>query len=362
MKRPILALAFATFLSSACGAAPVSTATHTPSVSSAPVAASNGVLSCRLPVAGFVPPGPKGQPVGSVGPDGQPSQKGRGGFLDLPSGKFTPAPDSDRSYIAGANVWLPASPQSISPDQRSYVEARAPQSSPTPPTTTLYLVQVGTRAERKLFTPADGQMAFVLAFTTKGVYVGTASSTGPGPFGFFLVDPATGASRPVPGVKTPQGQNQVGFIGMSGDFAWELLIGGSQTQQSYQVIRISLTDASTSNWYEGTTPFFFVGFDPEGHPIVANFGTAPGTQVNLFLLPAPQHMVAIQPKGDAFLPGQGGSVVDAHGTWFGSADGGIWLYSSATGMEEVAKVPPQPGGSGQPYDPYAWRSVAGPCV
>jgi hypothetical protein len=360
MKRLFFALALVTLLSSACGAAPAATTSHSPSVSGAPVATSDGVLSCRLPVAGFVAPAAKGQPAD--GANGQNSQKGRGGFLDLPSGKFTPAPDSDQAYVAGANVWLPVSPQAISPDQRSYVEARAPQSSLTPPTTTLYLVQVGTKTERKLFTPADGQMAFVLAYTSKGVYVGTASSTGPGAFGFLIIDPATGAARPVPGVKTAEGTNQVGFLGVSGDFAWELLINGSPTQQSSQMIRISLADGSTSTWYEGTTPFFVIGFDPDGHPIVGNFGSAAGGQINLFLLPAPAQMVAVQPKGGAFLPGQGGSVRDAHGTWFGSTDGGIWLYSSAKGMEKVAIVPPQPGGTGQPYDPYAWRSVAGPCL
>jgi hypothetical protein len=360
MKRSFFGLALMALLSGACGAAPAAATNHSPSVSAAPVAASGGVLSCRLPVAGFVPPAPKGQP--GDGGNGQASQKGRGGFLDLPSGKFTPATDSDQAYIAGANVWVPVSPQAISPDQRSYVEGRAPQSSLAPPTTTLYLVQVGTKTERKLFKPADGQMAFVLAYTSRGVYVGTASSTGPGAFGFLIIDPATGASRPVPGVRAAGGTNQVGFIGISGDFAWELLIGGSPTQQSFQMIRISLADGSTSTWNEGTTPFFVLGFDPEGHPIVGNFGSAQVGQINLFLLPAPKQMVAIQPKGGAFLPGQGGSVRDAHGTWFGSADGGIWLYSSAKGMEEVATVPPQPGGTGQPYDPYAWRSVAGPCV
>jgi hypothetical protein len=205
-------------------------------------------------------------------------------------------------------------------------------------------------------------MAFVLAYTSKGVYVGTASSTGPGAFGFLIVDPATGASRPVPGVKAPLGANQIGYMGISGDFAWELLIGASQPQPSYQVIRISLADGSASTWFEGTTPFFFIGFDPDGHPIVGNFGSAAGGQINLFLLPAPAQMVAIQPKGGAFLPGQGGFVRDAHGTWFGSSDGGIWLYAPTRGLEKVATVPPQPGGSGQPYDPYAWRSVAGPCL
>ncbi|HEX7262841.1 MAG TPA: hypothetical protein VF383_01560 [Candidatus Dormibacteraeota bacterium] len=360
MKRRFFAFALMTLLSCACGAAPAATTGHSPSVSGAPVAAASGVLSCRLPVGGFAPPAPKGQP--GDGANGQASQKGRGGFLDLPSGKFTPAADSDQAYVAGANAWVPVSPQSISPDQRSYVETRTPQSSLTPPTTTLYIVQVGTKIERKLFRPADGQMAFVLAYTSRGVYVGTASSTGPGAFGFLIIDPATGASRPVPGVKPAQGTNQVGYLGISGDFAWELLIGGSQTQQSLQMIRISLADGSTSAWYEGTTPFFVVGFDSDGHPIVGNFGSTPGQQINLFLLPAPKQMVAIQQKGGAFLPGQGGSVRDAHGTWFGSADGGIWLYSSAKGMEEVAIVPPQPGGTGQPYDPYAWRSVAGPCL
>ena len=57
-----------------------------------------------------------------------------------------------------------------------------------------------------------------------------------------------------------------------------------------------------------------------------------------------------------------GLVTDRHGTWFGSSDGSIWLYTTAKGFVKVASIPPQPGGSGDAYDDHGWRTIAGPCV
>jgi hypothetical protein len=215
MRRSTLGLALAILLVSACGAKPAPAAGSSPSPSARAAVATDGPLNCRLPVAGYVIS--LSNQASESG--GLPIHPGTGGFLDLPSGKFTPAKDSDQSYLAGAGVWLPVPIQAISPDQRSYVEARSPQYSATPPTTTLYLVQVSTRAERKLFTPADGQSAFVLAYTAKGVYAETASSTGPGPTDLVLIDPETGAHQSVLRSQAPGGAIQQVFMAISGDFA-----------------------------------------------------------------------------------------------------------------------------------------------
>jgi hypothetical protein len=83
---------------------------------------------------------------------------------------------------------------------------------------------------------------------------------------------------------------------------------------------------------------------------------------DLFLISAANHAVALQPQGGNYSVGRGAAVMDGHGTWFGSSDGSIWLYSSAKGLTKVAAVPPQPGGNGQPYDEHSGRIVAGPCV
>src|SRR6202011_1024539 len=107
MKRTTLALALLTLLASACGAAPA-VASHSPSTSAtAPDPAAAGPLNCRLPVAGFVISAPKGMPDKNIGADGQANKKGTGGYLDLPSRKFTPAPERDRAYPVDTHAWLP---------------------------------------------------------------------------------------------------------------------------------------------------------------------------------------------------------------------------------------------------------------
>lgn len=360
MKRTTVALALAILLVSACGAKPAPVGGSSPTPSARAASASDGPLNCRLPVAGYAISLSKLESESGATPS---TQKGTGGFLDLPSGNFTPVKESDQSYLAGAGVWLPVPMQAVSPDQRSYVVARAPQFSATAPNTTLYLVQVATRAERKLFTPADGQSAFVLAYTTKGVYVETASSTGPGPTDLVLVDPETGAHQSVLRSQPPGGAIQQVFMAISGDFAWGALIEGSQSQLSFKLVRLNLTDGSVVDWYDAPGSFLIVGFDSNGHPIVGVLGgltTMPGA--DLFLISAANHAAALQPQGGNYSVGRGAAVMDGHGTWFGSSDGNIWLYSSTKGLTKVAAVPPQPGGTGQPYDEHSGRIVAGPCV
>lgn len=341
----------------ACGTTPVSTASRS---SPSPVTTPSTALSCRLPIGGFIPSGPKGVPDKSIGADGQPNQKGTGGFLDLPSGSFTPVAGSDKSYAASAGVWLPVQPQAISPDQLSYVEARIQQSSATPPTGRLYLIDVRSRAERLLFTAPAGQMTYVLAYTSAGVFVETLSSTGPGGTADLeLIDPVTAIHRAVPVAQPEINAIEVVWLKIDADAAWGMLVTNAQ-QPTFKLMKLSLTDGSVVDWYDVPSPFFFVGVDPKGHPILGSSADPSGTK--LLVVSGPKQTAAIQVRGGSFLPGQGQSVTDRHGTWFGSADGSIWLYTAAGSFEKVATVPPQPGGSGNAYDPHAWRSVAGPCL
>ena len=68
------------------------------------------------------------------------------------------------------------------------------------------------------------------------------------------------------------------------------------------------------------------------------------------------------PQGGTYIQVQGVGVRDAHGTWFGSADGSIWLYTFTGTFEKVAAEPPRSGATRVPYDPNAARTIAGPCV
>ena len=362
-----IALVLSMLLLGACGGTPARRPAQSQATSTAqsPAPTNVATLNCRLPVAGFVPPSPKGRPDSSIGPDGQPNQKGTGGFLDLPSGKYTPASDSDRTYLAGAGVWVPVQPQAVAPDQRSYVVGRAaPSSTNTPPTTTLFLVDVRTPSEHRLFTARDGDMAFVLAYTLDGIYVVTAPSTGGGASELEVIDTATGAHRPVPGSGAATVAAQRPWVAVSGDAAWGMEITnpvGSQSQPSAKLVRLSLRDGSQVVWYDSPGLFEVLGFDATYHPILMT-ASASSAGPSLALVTGPGQAVIAKVKGGVFQGGRGAGITDKRGTWFGSADGSIWLFTSAGDFEKVGAVPPQPGGSGQPYDPYAWRTIAGPCV
>lgn len=353
----------------ACGGTTATSTAQIPTKSTAPSpgSANLGTLNCRLPVAGFVPDSPKGQPNNGTGPDGQPNQKGTGGFLDLPRRAYTPAANSDKSYVASARAWLPVQPQAIAPDQHSYVAGRTPGYSPsTPPTTTLFLVDVQTRSEHLLFRAPDGEVATVLAFANDGIYVVNQPSTGGGTSELEVIDAATGAHRPVPGSRAATAATQREWVAVSGDAAWGMEIAnpqGSQSQTPAKLVRLSLRDGSLLDWYDSPGLFEVMGFDATHHPILLIFpASATKPSVRIALLPGPNQARLTQPQGGAFQGGRGAGITDEHGTWFGSADGSIWLDTPTGDFQRVATIPPQPGGTGQPYDPAAFRTIAGPCV
>jgi hypothetical protein len=362
-----LGLLPAALILAGCGGTAAVIPSPTPTVQ-AQASPDPAVPQCRLPVAGFVPSGAKGVKDNSIGADGQPSQKGTGGFIDLRSDTYTPAADSDRSYVAAVNAWLPVRPQAIAPDQSSYVEGRAHTGASTaPPTTTLYIVDVRTKAKRLLFTAPDGDMAVVLAYTAAGVYVETLSSTGPGPSALVLIDPVSGSHHSVPGSSAKTGVYQQTWMAISGDAAWGTAITfphGQSKPYLVTLVRLDLNTGAAADWYSSQFSFTVAGFDAANHPILAIFGPSVDQNVttNLALVSAPAQSTALKPKGGTYLQSQGQGLSDSHGTWFGSADGSLWLYTASRGIEKVASIPPQRGGSGVPYDPHGWRTIAGPCV
>jgi hypothetical protein len=367
MMRTTLTLLISAVILSGCGGTSAATHSPTPTVR-AQASTDPALLRCRLPVAGFVPSGPKGAPNNSAGPDGQPNQKGTGGFFDLRSRTYTPVADSDRSYLAAANAWLPVVPEAIAADESSYVEGRTQTgASSAPPTSTLYIVDVRTKARRLLFTAPNGDMAVVLAYTNTGVYVETLSSTGPGPSALVLIDPVSGSHHSVPGSQLKKGVFQQAWIAISGDAVWGAAItfpNGQSKPYVDTLVRLDLNTGTASDWYSSTSAFTVAGFDATNHPILVILGqsASQGATTNLALVSAPNDSVAIKPQGGTFVQGQGQGFSDSHGTWFGSSDGGVWLYTASRGMQKMGSVPPQRGGSGGAYDEHAWRSIAGPCV
>ena len=206
----------------------------------------------------------------------------------------------------------------------------------------------------------------VLAYNHDGIYVETQPSTGGGASELEVIDAATGAHRPVPGSGAASAAAQRQWVAVSGDAAWGMDITnpvGSQSQPSAKLVRLSLRDGSVVDWYDSPGMVGVMGFDATYHPILMNFpaSTSAASQ-SLALLTGPHQAVVTEAKGGVFRGGRGAGITDDHGTWFGSADGSIWLLAPAGDFEKVSAVPPQPGGSGQPYDPSAFRTIAGPCV
>ena len=316
-------------------------------------------LACRLPVAGYVPGGLMNTPS-HLGVDGQPSRVGTGGFVDFPTGKYTPAADSNESYLAGQGVWLPVAPEAVAPDKKSYVQTVLTLSSITPPSTSLLLVDVKTRSERLLFKAAGGQRADVVAFNGDGIYVSSWRGAS-GESQLLLIKPATGDHGVIAGSYRQTG----GFTAIAGGAAWGMDViypHGSSGPEVIKLLRLGLNDGSVAAWYEVPWPFAIGGLDASNHPILTKLNAAFPAASTPILVTAPNQGQALEPKGGQFFIGTPAVVADRHGAWMGSSDGSIWLYSSAAGLRKVATAPPQAGGTGQPNDERSWRSIAGPCV
>ena len=329
---------------------------------SKPVASPNA-LACRLPVAGFI------EPTGKGTPDPAGENKGAGGFLDLRNGTYTPVASSDQSYVAAADVWLPVSPQSISPDGRTYVASRAATKPGQPASTTaLYLVDVRSRTEHLMFTAPDGDFAFVLSYTSAGIYVETGGASGSSnarPLQLLVIDPATGLRRTVAGTKMPAGATYQAWINVSDGAGWAMLVRAeakdAQAGPGVDLVRLSLADGTRSTWYSGSGAFVLIGFDWNGHPILQTSALGAATST-LVAVVGPQQTSIIEAGGGKFNVGRGSAVTDAHGMWVGSSDGGVWLYAPPGSFNKVGTVPPQTDGTGVANDPHAWRSIAGPCL
>ena len=264
------------------------------------------------------------------------------------------------SYLASQGVWLPVEPQYISPDQKSFVQAESPQYSATAPSTMIYLVDVKTRAKRLLLKTLEGQGAYVEAFNSDGIYAAILSTTGPGGSHLILIDPATGASHAVAGSNMQTGA----FSAISGDAAGGMDVkfpNGQNAPYVATLVRLGLTDGSVTTWYEDSTPFSIFGFDADQHPLLASLNLSGGSSP-VMVVTAPKKTTPLDPFGGQFMGGRTIYISDPHGAWMGSVDGSIWLYSAAGGLRKVATIPAQAGGTGQPYDEHAWRSIAGPCV
>ena len=288
--------------------------------------------SCRLPVASSDAP-VDGNPADGV--------TGHGGFVSWPAGVFTVDTSSMGSYDAVAGKWLPVPPPWVAPNGLSYAYSRG---------ATVHVVSVSNGADKQFTIPYSVQ---VVAYDTAGVYLEQSipNSDAP-PHGLGVLDPVTGAySQVFPGGSSAgDSWYPVEHAGLAYT-VWLNTSYGQPPQDGpkpvgNELFRIQLpaNGGLTSVMSIPDAALQVVGFDGGDQPVLsarsfnyyriytaASIKTG-GTPSSPAGPPAYEGLPTAEtnPVG----PAQG----DAHGIWFGSAAGSIWLYSAGNGMRKVADL------------------------
>jgi hypothetical protein len=260
---------------------------------------------------------------------------GHGGFLSWPGGVFTVDAKSMGSYDAVAGRWLPVPPAWVAPNGASYVYARG---------TTVHVVSVSDGADKQFAVPDSVQ---VVAYDTAGIYLeqAIANSDAP-PHGLGLLNPVTGAfSQVYPGDNW--------FPVEHAGLAYTLQLNTSYGQPPQdgpkpvgnELFRVGPSNGGlTSVMAIPDAALQVVGFDGGDQPVLSarsssyyriytaasiRTGGTPSTPAG-----APAYEGVPAADTNPLGPAEG----DAHGVWFGSAAGSIWLYAASSGMTKVADL------------------------
>lgn len=293
--------------------------------------------SCKLPVA---------SPDAPV--DGNPADgsTGHGGFLSWPAGVFTADASSMGSYDAVAGKWLPVPSAWVAPNGATYAYARG---------ATVHVVSVTDGADKQFTIPSSVQ---VVAYDSAGIYLEQAipNSDAP-PSGLGLLNPVTGAYSQL----VPDGWYPVEHAGLAYNLQLNTFYGqppqdgpkpvGNELfrieppKQLGLISVMAIPDAALQ----------VVGFDGGDQPVLS---ARSGSYYRIYTAAsirtggtpsAPAGPPAYEGLPTADTNPTGPAQGDAHGVWFGSASGAIWLYSPSNGMRKVADL--------------SWRSpvIAGTC-
>jgi hypothetical protein len=333
-----------------------------PPVGSATV--SGVAFSCRLPVL-----------AGATG-----------GFISFPDGAIT----IDRqvtfgnfkggygySYDSQVKKWVPVPSPSLSPDGRSY--AYLAQTTGVPGemmTMSLHTHDLASGSDRVLWQGQGSPMGpNEVTWLASGIYFSAVMYSADGPQGptfpaLFVADPNhAGTPRRVGPNPPPQppGPNQPYYSGpdqfslVGGGAAWGT---GQRVPKEVptpdkpptpgtfgpdRILRMDLRDGSVTTWYavSSTDLVSLMGLDAQGRPILSLFQPkipvkdAPAINepppITLLLLTGPNQTVEITSGNPDFHFGSQPSA-DSHGVWLGSWNS-IWLYTSGTGLHQVATIP-----------------------
>jgi hypothetical protein len=280
-----------------------------------------------------------------------PRVDGKTGFVNFPAGSLStsnatlPAPAQltlNFSYDQAVSRWLGVSRVAVAPDGLHYAYADYDPPGPNDGRAVIgsagrvHVVDARTGADRVIYS---GSPTFaVVDFSAAGIYLAQfgASIGGSGRRGLYLIDPADGTARLVPGsdVQLDAGGWQV----LNGGGAWGTRFSeGGAMWSGNELVRLDMTTGEIVTWLTVPTDqaLTVLGFDA-GRPLVTSrlaiTSTGQSAQISVRLMAGPGQSRQLY-SSNAIAPG-GLGVEDSHGIWTGGS-GSIWLYQPAAGLKPI---------------------------
>jgi hypothetical protein len=280
-----------------------------------------------------------------------PRVDGKTGFVNFPTGSLStstarlPKPPQltlSYTYDRAAGRWLAVSRGAVAPDGLRYAYA---EYDPPPANSRLtiglkgrvHIVDLRTGVDRVIYR---GSPTFaVVDFSAAGLYLAAfqASIAGSGRHGLYLMNPASGTFRLVPGsiVNLDFG----GWRVLNGGGAWGTPFTGVASMGSgNELLRLDLKTGNVTRWF-GVQPdhaLFLLGFDPAGRPLVSSmrqFGAyGQPTDTVVSLVTAPGQATALFTSTEPGPTEDG--VADSHGIWMGGVSS-VWLYQPGSGIRAI---------------------------
>lgn len=386
MKRTaIILLVTLPVLMSACG--PTKAAVSQPTNPTAPIAlsTSSGPSSCPGPTSASASP-TAGSPSCQLAVAEFASAPGQGpvahggGFLRLPSATYSADPaaqlvpladpnrrglwhtvaqpvligDGGPTYDRTLRRWVPVPASQLSPDGAHYAYEDfvlplgvTPGAGPVIYLPRLHVVDLTNGQDRVVPSSSLPAAAGVVSYQADGIYLTAGCPEGcPADANkLWHLDPKSGTLRKITDL---QGN---GWLIANGS-AWTAINEApAGTTPRYEVVRVRLSDGSSSRWLAVTPPCTSscrgpdaAGVDADGNLLVALWigdtvhldkVTAPGQAEELISLVA-------QSEGSPYFIG---GMFDQGSNWFGSRQG-LFGYSPAEGLRKVSGLPIIPASGG----------------
>jgi hypothetical protein len=370
-------------LVTACGPTNVAVQPTKPPASSAS-SVSTGPSSCPAPTSGTPSPAAGSLScqltVAEFSAQGQTPVAHGGGFLRLPAATYSADSAAQVVPLAGPNSyglwqtvaqpvligdggptydrtlgrWLPVPASHLSPDGTHYVyedfvlpPGVTPGAGPVIYLPRLHVVDLTDGQDRVVPSGTLPEAVGVVSYQADGIYLTAGCPEGcpPDANKLWHLDPKTGIVRKITDL---QGN---GWMIANGS-AWSAIDEApAGSTPRFEVVRIRLSDGSSSRWLAVTPPCASscrgpdaVGVDADGNLLVELWI---GDSVHLDRVTSPGHAeelisLVAQSEGSPYFIG---GMVDQRWTWFGTRQG-LFVYSPTEGLRKVSGLPIIPATGG----------------